>query len=144
LLFFDENVLNPLWGCGMGEEGPGVRIVRLVRRKYPRFLLTLPVEYSCLDSNISHPGRGENASEGGLKVYLLEQFKVGENLRMKLFFAFGPELQTIESTAQVVWADFRPEEEEGNRYGVKFLDISSENSEKWKSFLNSLNLQQSP
>jgi c-di-GMP-binding flagellar brake protein YcgR len=61
---------------------------------------------------------------------------------MKLFFAFNSELQTIESTTQVVWADFRPEER--NRYGVKFLDITSENSEKWKDFLSSLNLQQSP
>ncbi len=118
---------------------PTSKIVELPRRKYPRFLLNLPLEYSRLDSNISHPGHVEDASEEGLKVYLTESFQAGQTLRMKLFFAFGPKLQTIESTIHVVWADFRPEEEE-NQNGVKFLAISSKNSEKWKIFLDSLNL----
>ncbi len=123
----------------MGEEQSGVGIAKLLRRKYPRFLLNLPLEYSRLDSNISHLGRTNNVSEAGLKVYLTEQFRPGQALRMKLFFAFGSQLQTIESTTHVVWANFRPEEEE-NQYGVKFLDISSENSEKWKNFLETPNL----
>jgi len=127
----------------MGKKEPGVRIAGLLRRKFPRFLLNLPLEYSSLDSNISHPGHAEDASEEGLKIYLPERLRVGENLRIKIFFAIGSELQAIESTTQVVWADFRPDEK-GNRYGVKFLDISSENSEKWRQFLDSLNPQQTP
>ncbi len=123
----------------MGEEERGVRIAKMLKRKYPRFLLTLPLEYFHPDSNISHPGYAEDVSEAGLKVYFTEQLQVGQTLRMKLFFAFGSELQTIESTTHVVWADFRPEEE-ANQYGVKFLDISSKNSEKWKTFLINLNL----
>ncbi len=121
----------------MEKEKPGVKIAKLVRRKHPRFLLNLPLEYSRLDSNIRRPGHAENGSEGGLKVYLPEQFRVGENLRMKLFFSLRSELQTIESTIQVVWADFHSKEEE-NRYGVKFLDIPSADRQKWKKFLNSL------
>ncbi len=88
----------------MEKEKPGVKIAKLVRRKHPRFLLNLPLEYSRLDSNIRRPGHAENGSEGGLMVYLPEQFRVGENLRMKLFFSLRSELQTIESTIQVVWA----------------------------------------
>ncbi len=123
----------------MEKENQGVRIAKLLRRKHPRFLLNLPLEYSCRDSSITHPGHAENGSEGGLRVYLPGQFKAGENLRVRLFFSLGSELQIIELTTQVVWADSRPEGEE-NQYGVKFLDISSKNSQKWKIFLDNLNL----
>ncbi len=125
----------------MREEVTGLRVARLVRRRNPRFLLNLPLEYSPVDSEISHPGHAEDASEEGLKVYLPEQFQVGQTLRMKLFFSFGPGLSTIESTTQVVWADISPEG--GNRYGVKFVEISPENQERWKKFMNSLALPKS-
>jgi c-di-GMP-binding flagellar brake protein YcgR len=121
----------------MAKEKPGVEIVKLLRRKYPRFLLNLPLEYFSFDSNIRHPGHAENGSEGGLKVYLPGWFKAGENLGIKVFFTLGTELQTIESTVQVVWADLRPEQKE-NQYGVKIIDISSEDNEKWKMFLSTL------
>ena len=101
----------------MGQEEPGVRIAKLLRRKYPRFLLTLPLEYFHPDSNFSHPRHAEDATKAGLKVYLTEQFQVGQTLRMKLFFARGSELQTVESTTRPVWAGFPPEEQ-ANQYGM--------------------------
>jgi hypothetical protein len=76
----------------MEEEEPGVRIPKLLSRKYQRFLLTLPLEYFHPDFNISHPGHAEDVSEAGLKVHLTEQFQVGQTLGMKIFSAFGSEL----------------------------------------------------
>ncbi len=124
----------------MDIEKPRSKIADLLRRKYPRFLLNLPLEYSCPASPIKCLGQAEKGSRGGLKVCLRGHFKIGDNLRIKVFFAVGTELQTAELTTRVVWANFRPEEKE-NRYGVKIMDTCSEDYAKWGKFLEDLKLR---
>jgi c-di-GMP-binding flagellar brake protein YcgR len=116
-----------------------IGIVNLERRKYPRFTIDLPIEYHRLDSSTRYTGRVLNASEGGLLLYLPEQMEMGQDLKIKLFFTSGVELNTVELLAQVVWTDIHLGKGWGDyRTGVKFIDISSENLNQLKNFLRSL------
>lgn len=114
-------------------------MVNLERRKYPRVVVDLPIEYLRIDSSVSYTARTQNASEGGLLLYLPEQMVIGQELKIKLFFTSGVELNTIEMLAQVAWTDIHLGQGRGDyRAGVRFIDISSENLEKLKNFLQSL------
>ena len=121
------------------ETRSHVGVVNLERRKYPRFSIDLPIEYHLLPSSPSFTGRALNASEGGLLVYLSQSIEIGQRLKIKLFFASGSDLSSIEVVVEVVWMDIHLGEDWGDyRCGVKFLDISSEDINQLKHFLRSL------
>ncbi len=118
---------------------PRVGIATLERRKHPRFAVDLPIEYYPIDSATSHPGLLTNLSEGGLLVYLPEPMEIGQHLKMKLFFSAGSDLNAIEMVTEVVWEDIHLGKEWGDyRFGVKFVDISSDDLNELKDFLRSL------
>ena len=124
---------------GEKETKPRTGVVNFERRKYPRFSVDLPIEYSRIDSPISHTGRGLNISEGGLLIYFPEKMDLSQYLRLKLFFPLGSKLSTIEVLAEVVWMDIHLGESWGDyRCGVRFIDISPEDMTKFKKFLSSL------
>ena len=111
--------------------------VNFEKRKHPRFSVDLPVEYSRAD--VSEGGRAENASEGGLLLYLPERIERGNQLRLKLFFTMGSELTAIETLVEVAWMDIHAEKGWGEyRTGVRFVEISTEDMGKLKTFLKSL------
>jgi c-di-GMP-binding flagellar brake protein YcgR len=125
----EENRIKPHYG-----------IVNLERRKYPRFSIDLPIEYSQTDSLVAHPGQAANISEGGLLIYLPEGVELGQRLRLKLFFAsISESLHTMEVLAEVVWRSSESGEL-GKNYpcGVKFIDVRPMDMNKLKSFLESL------
>ena len=115
-------------------------IVNFEKRRYPRFNVDLPVEYSRSSLFVKH-GRAVNISEGGLLLYLPERAEIGQQLVLKLFFPSGTALETIETLVQVVWTDIYLGEDWGDyRTGVSFADISSEDLDKLMNFLRSLSL----
>ena len=85
------------------EPKPRYGIVSLERRKHKRYLVNLPVEYYRVDSPIASSGQMGNVSEGGLMLYSHEKMEVGQQLRLKIFFSMGPELDKIEALAELVW-----------------------------------------
>ena len=124
---------------GEKETKPRYGTLNLERRKHPRFSVDLPIEYSRIDSPISHTGRGLNISEGGLLIYFPEKTDLSQYLRLKLFLPLGSELNTIEVLAEVAWTDIHLGETWGDyRCGVNFIDISPEDMTKLKNFLRSL------
>jgi c-di-GMP-binding flagellar brake protein YcgR len=128
----------------MNKEGKEGRaqfgIANFERRKTPRFSMDLPVEYSPVDSGsrLVGTGRTGNASEGGLMLYLPGELKVGQSLRIKLYFTSDPGLDSIEVLAEVVWVEFPFAKEGDHRYGVRFLEISPEDLSRLKNFLDNL------
>jgi c-di-GMP-binding flagellar brake protein YcgR len=125
----------------MEEKGRKLHygIVNFERRKYPRFNIDLPIEYSLMPSFANHPGRALNASEGGLLVYLSEKVEISQLLKLKLFFPSGSELNGVELIAEVVWMDIHLGKDWGDyRCGVRFVDISPESLNKLKRFLRNL------
>ena len=114
-------------------------IANIERRKYRRFPVSLPVEYYRADSPISQTGQTLDTSEGGLQILFPEQMEIGQNLKLKLFFSSGSELNAIEMLAKVVWMN--PQLGEGEKHyqsGVKFTNISPENMTKLKNYVVSL------
>jgi c-di-GMP-binding flagellar brake protein YcgR len=118
------------------ETKPRYGTVNFERRKYPRFNLNLPIEYSRIDSSIGHTGKALNINEGGLLLYFPEQMDIGQYIRLKLFLILGSELNTIEVLAEVVWMGIHLDK--GYQCGVNFIDVSPESMTKLKTFLRSL------
>ncbi len=118
------------------ESKPHFGAVNFERRKRPRLSVALPVEYWQSDNPTSHHGRTADIGEWWLVLYISEEIEIGQNLRVKLFLDSGPELKTIEAQARIVWKDFRSGKEGYYRIGVRFVDISVEDMEKLRSFLN--------
>ena len=120
------------------EPKPSDGTLNFEKRRYPRFGVDLPVEYTRRDW-VAKQGRVINASEGGLLVNLPEQMEIGQPLRLKLFFGFGSELNMMEIVNQVVWVDVHTGKDWGDyRSGVKFVDTSPVHLDKLKKFLVSL------
>jgi hypothetical protein len=116
-----------------------VGIVNFEKRKCPRFIIDLPIEFHPITSPISYYGLAINASEGGLLLYLPERIETGQSLRVKIFFSSGNGLNAIEALTEVLWKDILMEKGWGEyRCGVKFIDISSEDMTKLKPFLRGL------
>jgi len=121
------------------EPKPRYGTVSFERRKYPRFNVDLPIEYSRIDSSIGHSGKALDVSEGGLLIYFPEQMDMGQYIRLKLFLSIGFELNAIEVLAEVVWMDIHLDKGVGDyRCGVNFIDVSPEDMTKLKNFLKSL------
>ncbi len=126
----------------VGTEDKGIKsrygTVNFEKRRHPRFNIDLPVEYRRADLSAER-GRAVNAIEGGLLLYLPELLRMGNYLRLKLFFAMGPELNAIETLVEVVWVDIHLGKDWGDyRTGVRFVEISEEGLGKLKSFLQGL------
>ena len=79
----------------------------LERRKRPRFLYALPIEYWRINSSKRRPGHSVNIGECGLMVSLSEQIEVGEKLKVKIFFIDGPDLNSIEATVKIICLSFQ-------------------------------------
>jgi c-di-GMP-binding flagellar brake protein YcgR len=80
-----------------------------------------------------------DASEGGLLIYFPEKMKMGQHLKLKLFFTSGVDLKSIEALVEVVWMDIDLGKDWGEyRAGVRFVDISQESMGKLKNFMKDL------
>jgi hypothetical protein len=110
----------------------------LEKRNHPRFLLNLPIEYYAIDSPAAARGHTLNASQGGLMVCLHETLQKGQYIHLKVYFSSGGELLVVETKSEVIWIDPNRGVDGNYRYGVKFVEISSENLNKLKSFLEGL------
>ena len=92
-----------------------------------------------MESTLHQAGRALNASEGGLLIYFPERMEIGQQLRVKLYFSTGSDLESVECLVEVVWVDIHLGESWGDhRSGVKFVDVSSEDFNKIRKFLKSL------
>jgi hypothetical protein len=120
------------------EAKPHHGTLSFKKRRYPRFSVDLPVEYTRRDLVVKQ-GRVINASEGGLLVYFPEQMEIGQHLRLKLFFTSNSNLNMMETVNQVVWMDVHKGKDWGDyRTGVEFVGITLEKQCTLKSFLSSL------
>ena len=77
-----------------------------------------------------------NASEGGLILYLRRDVKTGDYLKMRLFFSSETEMNSIEMLSQVIWAE--KVETKEYRCGIKFVEVSQADLEKFNRFLKNL------
>jgi len=65
------------------------------RRKSPRSLMDLPLEYRVLNAPFAHGGIVANGSEEGLLIYSVKDMPVGTKLDIVVLFPKGYELRTL-------------------------------------------------
>jgi c-di-GMP-binding flagellar brake protein YcgR len=125
------------------EIEPRLGVDNFERRRYPRFPVTLPIEYWQIDKSKSRPGRTIDVSAGGLLLHLSEPMEIGQILELTLFITSGPDLNSIEALVrvEVVWQDTSLREGKDYRIGVDFVDVSPEDMDKLKNFLNTLEIR---
>ena len=112
---------------GQPQTAGKLGILAIERRKHPRFVVELPLDYCRVDGSEIYGGIVANASEGGLLVYLPERFDVGQVLQIQIFYVKDLEFNMIKGLAKVVWSDLAARESWGEyRYGVQFLSIGEQ------------------
>ncbi len=108
------------------------------RRKCPRSLVDLPVEYRIKDFSHAHGGLVVNASEGGLLIHSAKNMPLGLKLSVAVLFPTEYELAHFEVTAEIIWKDFHLYNySEGYQYGLKIVQILDEDHWKLKQILRS-------
>ncbi len=106
------------------------------RRKYPRLMVEVPLDYCFIDSEEEHSGTATNASEGGLLVYLTEDIERGTLLKIEILFPKGSQLRKIKAIAKVVWCDLAAEAAWGeHRYGLEFQSFKQGSLDELKALL---------
>lgn len=109
------------------------------RRRYPRSLMDLPLEYRVINAPYAHGGIVVNGSEEGFLIYSVKDMPIGTKLNLVVLFPKGYELTNFEVVAEVVRKDLHWEEDwEGFEYGLKFIQIFEEDREKLKQLLSGL------
>ena len=111
-------------------------ILAVERRKHPRFVVELPLDYNQADAADLYGGIVTNASEGGLLVYLPERMNLGTILKIQIFYVRELEFNMIKAVAKVVWSDMAARESWGeHRYGLQFVSIDKDNLNKLMTLL---------
>jgi c-di-GMP-binding flagellar brake protein YcgR len=111
-------------------------VLSIEKRKYPRFSVELPLNYTRTEGKDSLGGMVANASEGGLLVYLPERIEIGGLLKIEIFYVRGLELDTIKAVAKVVWCDLAARESWGeHRYGLQFQHIDQKDFSRLTTLL---------
>lgn len=114
-------------------------VLGLEKRRHPRFFVELPLDYSRRGKKTDFGGMVKDAGEGGILVYLPEKIEVGEVLKVEIFFAKGLELNTVQGTAKIVWADLAAKETwREHRYGLEFQSMPKGMIQKLKNLLKGL------
>jgi hypothetical protein len=118
---------------------PRSGIVDFQRRRYPRFDVDLPLEYNEVNSSITRHARALNLSEGGMLIHSPEQLEIGRQMKSKLSFPLGSEMNTIEMQGEVVWTKTSLNGEwRDYRSGVRFLGALPKDKAKLTHLLISL------
>jgi hypothetical protein len=103
------------------------------RRRFPRVLIDLPLDYWDKDDSCLHGGMVVNASEGGCLIESLRDIPVGKGISISVLFRNEYELTNLKVIAETVWK--KPYWKKntywyGYQYGLRFVKISEE--ERWK------------
>ena len=121
------------------NPGKKMGVLSIEKRRHPRYSVELPLDYSRINGRETYGGIVANASEGGLLVYLPEVMRIGDFLKIEIFYANGLELNSIKAVAKVVWYDLAAKESWGeHRYGLQFQSIEEKDLERLKILLREI------
>ena len=100
------------------------------KRRYPRILIHLPLEYQDMDDSCLRGAMVVNAGDGGFLIESTRNIPVGKRLKVTLLFSKGFELDDFKAVAQVVRKErYRKENSGGDRhwegyqYGLEFIQV---------------------
>jgi hypothetical protein len=107
------------------------------RRKFPRFPVSLPLDYGRMTESRRRAGVAADISKMGLQVLSVYRIVIGTELRITIIFPLGYELTTLDVAATVIWkTHYDGGDWTGYKYGVKFTRIAEKDRLKLDYFLN--------
>jgi hypothetical protein len=107
------------------------------RRKHPRVVLDLPLEYRVIGDPKAHGALVANGSEIGFLIESVKNIPVGTNLNVAVLFPKGYKMANFEVSAQIIWKEiYWKEDWEGYQYGFKFVSIRTNNHWKLRQLLS--------
>jgi hypothetical protein len=106
------------------------------RRKFPRLLVDLPLEYRVMNAPYAQGGIVVNASEEGLLINSIKNMPLGTKLNIAVLFPEEYELANFEVVAEIIRKELHWEEDwEGYQYGLNFIKILERDRHKLKQLL---------
>jgi hypothetical protein len=106
------------------------------RRRFPRLLLDLPLEYRVVNAQYAHGGLVVNASEVGLLIQSIKNIPIGTRMKIAVLFPKGFELTCFEVLGEIIWKDPHWEADwEGFQYGLRFIQLLEEDRRKLRQVL---------
>ena len=106
------------------------------RRRSPRLLVDLPLEYRVMNAPYAQGGIVANASEEGLLINSIKNMPVGTRLNIAVLFPKEFGLENFEVVAEIIRKELHWEEDwEGYQYGLRFTKIFDEDRQKLKQLL---------
>ena len=106
------------------------------KRKYPRFLIDLPLEYREEETSHARGGIVINASEGGFLIESVKDIPIGTKLNIAILFPKWFELADFRLVAETLWKEpLWKDNWTGYRYGLNIVQILDEDQTKLKLLL---------
>ena len=106
------------------------------KRKYPRFLIDLPLEYQEAETSHARGGIVINASEGGFLIESVKNIPIGTKLNIAVLFPKWFELADFRLVAETLWKEpLWKDDWTGYRYGLNIVQILEEDQTKLKLLL---------
>jgi len=105
------------------------------KRRSPRFVLNLPLDFKLVDTSQLSAGIVINGGEGGLLINSLENIPVGSKLEIDVLFPSEFELANFAALAEVVRKDRREKGQFGYRCALKLVQINQKDHLKLRNLL---------
>jgi hypothetical protein len=119
------------------------------RRRYPRIVINLPLEYQDMDDSNLRGAMVVNAGNGGFLIESTRDIPVGTKLKVTLLFSVEFELANFEAVATVVWKEHSSRKNsegnqvwEGYRYGLEFIQVLDEDRRKLNLLLGGFEFEE--
>jgi hypothetical protein len=119
----------------MESDNPASPHDTVERRRHPRYMIRLPLDYRRMGAPKMSPGHTISFGEGGLMLSCPGRIEVGEKLELRIYYSSNPSFAIIPAIVRVVWTDLDPKEVGNYRFGVSFSNISPGDKEALKVFL---------
>jgi c-di-GMP-binding flagellar brake protein YcgR len=105
------------------------------KRKTPRVLMYLPLEYRVMNLPHAHKGQVVDASEGGFQIDSPRAMPMGARLNLALRFPKGYESNNFKAVTEIVWTSSPETGADGYRYGLRIVAIQEEDERNLRKLL---------
>lgn len=97
------------------------------------------MEYFLEESSCPHLGYTVDLCEGGLLMHIPEKLRVGQNLKIKFYYASASGIDCIQAFGEVIRVDRLGKSGMEYRCAVRFFDLPSDILKQLRKFLKGLN-----
>ncbi len=108
------------------------------KRKYPRVLINMPLDFKMTEDSNQSTGLVINASEAGLLIQTFKDMPIGKKITVEVSSSKRDTSVKFSATTEILWKDlYIWDDWEAYQYGLKFSHISYGDYLKLKHILSS-------